>query len=125
MIPENTDGNAEPAIVETPKETETFIVVEEMPAFPGGDMACRRFLQENARYPQLAKETGIQGKVYLRFVVNETGKVVEVEVLRGIGGGCDEEAVRVVSMLPDWKPGRQSGHNVRVAYNIDVDFILR
>ncbi len=125
VMPETPVDNSGERIVETPKEPETFIVVEEMPKYPGGDAACRKFLQENASYPQLAKETGIHGKVYLRFVVDENGKVGEVVVLRGIGGGCDEEAVRVVSLLPDWTPGRQSGHNVRVAFNIDVDFILR
>jgi protein TonB len=110
--------------VDPPKTVETFIIVEEMPEFPGGEAGRVRFLKENMVYPKQAKETGIQGKVYIGFVVDETGQVVEARLLRGIGGGCDEEALRVINAMPKWKPGRQTGKAVRVQYSIDIDFRL-
>ena len=95
-----------------------------MPSFPGGDESRIKFLQENIKYPQMAKESGIQGTVYVTFVVEGSGKVADVKVLRGIGGGCDEEAVRVVKMMPHWNPGKQSGKSVRVQFNMPIKFTL-
>ena len=100
------------------------VVVEEMPSFPGGDEARQKFLLENTKYPQMAKESGIQGTVYVTFVVDEKGKVADVRVLRGIGGGCDEEAMRVVKLMPSWNPGKQSGKAVRVQFNMPIKFTL-
>ena len=106
------------------KETPIFTVVEEMPYYPGGDDACKKFLAENIVYPQAVKEKGIQGNVYVTFVVYENGHLGDIMVLRGIGNGCDEEAVRVVKLMPDWIPGKQNGKNVRVQYNMAVRFSL-
>lgn len=101
-----------------------FIVVEEWPTFPGGEEARLRFLSENIRYPQMAREAGIQGTVFLTFVVERDGSVTDVRIVRGIGGGCDEEAVRVVRNMPRWTPGRQRGQPVRVQFNMPIRFVL-
>jgi periplasmic protein TonB len=101
-----------------------FTVVEDQPSFPGGEEARIRYLQENLRYPQMAREAGIQGTVFVTFVVERDGSVTDVRVLRGIGGGCDEEAVRVVRNMPRWNPGRQRGQAVRVQFNMPIRFVL-
>ncbi|HNW88714.1 MAG TPA: energy transducer TonB [Bacteroidales bacterium] len=111
-------------VIEEVVETPIFTVVEEMPSFPGGDESRIKFLTENIKYPQMAKESGIQGTVYVTFVVDEKGKVADVRVLRGIGGGCDEEAVRVVKLMPPWNAGKQSGKPVRVQFNMPIRFTL-
>ena len=106
------------------EETEIFTVVEENPGFPGGDEARIKFLQSNMKYPTMARESGIQGKVYVTFVVEKNGNVTDVKILRGIGGGCDEEAIRVVKSMPKWNPGKQRGKNVRVQFNLPIQFTL-
>ena len=106
-------------------EEEIFIVVEDMPTFPGGDEARMRFLSENIRYPQMARESGIQGTVFVTFVVERDGSVTDVRVLRGIGGGCDEEALRVIRAMPRWNPGKQRGRPVRVQFNMPIRFTLQ
>ncbi len=115
-----------PIIVEEEEVEEDviFTVVEDQPGFPGGEEARIRFLQENLRYPQMAREAGIQGTVFVTFVVERDGSVTDVRVLRGIGGGCDEEAVRVVRNMPRWEPGRQRGQPVRVQFNMPIRFVL-
>jgi len=110
---------------ESIKETEIFTVVESMPEFPGGMGALMTYLSENIKYPALAKESGIQGRVFINFVVETNGSITAVKVLRGIGGGCDEEAVRVVQNMPKWSPGKQRGKPVRVSYNLPVKFTLQ
>ena len=105
-------------------EEEIFRVVESMPEFPGGEPGRFKFLQENIKYPRLAIEAGISGKVYLTFVVERDGSITDVQLLRGIGSECDEEALRVVKMMPHWKPGLQRGHPVRVQFIMDVKFTL-
>lgn len=105
-------------------EAEIFTVVEESPSFPGGDEARIRFLQENIKYPQIARESSIQGTVYVTFVVEKNGNVTDVRILRGIGGGCDEEAVRVIKAMPKWNPGKQRGKPVRVQFNMPIKFTL-
>lgn len=90
------------------QEQEIFQVVENAPAFPGGDLARMKFLQDNIKYPPMARESGIQGTVYVTFVVERSGAVTDVKILRGIGGGCDEEAVRVVKNMPKWEPGNNA-----------------
>lgn len=107
------------------EEEEIFMLVESAPEFPGGDEARVRFLSENLKYPQMAKESGIQGTVYITFVVEKDGRVTDVRILRGIGGGCDEEALRVVRMMPRWKAGEQRGRPVRVQFNLPVKFTLK
>ena len=105
-------------------EQEIFQIVEEMPAFPGGEAKLMEYVAKNIKYPQIARETGIQGRVFVGFVVEPDGSVSNVKVLRGIGGGCDEEAVRVVKSMPKWKPGKQRGKTVRVSYTLPVVFRL-
>ena len=105
-------------------EQEIFQIVEEMPAFPGGEKALLEYVAKNIKYPQIARETGIQGRVFVGFVVEPDGSVSNVKILRGIGGGCDEEAMRVIKSLPKWKPGKQRGKAVRVSYQIPVVFKL-
>jgi len=102
-----------------------FVVVEKMPEFPGGMSALLDFLAKNTRYPQSAAETGIQGTVYLSFVVEKDGNVSNIKTLRGIGGGCNQEAERVLSLMPKWKPGNQFGKPVRVSFNVPVVFKLQ
>ncbi len=106
-------------------ELEIFTVVEAMPEFPGGMAKLMGFLSKNIKYPPLAKESGIQGRVFINFVVEPNGSISKVQVLRGIGGGCDEEAIRVVNSMPKWKPGMQRGKPVRVSYNLPVKFTLQ
>ncbi len=116
-----------PIVIEEEEEVEEdviFTVVEDQPQFPGGEEARQRFLEDNLRYPTMAREAGIQGTVFVTFVVETDGSVTDVRVLRGIGGGCDEEAVRVVEMMPRWEPGRQRGQPVRVQFNMPIRFRL-
>ena len=100
-------------------------VAEIMPAFPGGEGKLFEFISKNIKYPQLARETGTQGRVYISFIVEPDGSISHVELLRGIGAGCDEEAMRVVKAMPNWSPGRQCGKAVRVVYNLPVNFKLQ
>ncbi len=116
-----------PIQIEEEEEVEDdviFTVVEDQPEFPGGEEARQRFLENNLRYPTMAREAGIQGTVFVTFVVETDGSVTDVRVLRGIGGGCDQEAVRVVEMMPRWEPGRQRGQPVRVQFNMPIRFRL-
>ncbi len=107
------------------EEAQIFTVVESMPSFPGGDKARIRFLNENIEYPKMARESGIQGRVYVTFVVERNGLVTDVKILRGIGGGCDEEAIRVVKAMPKWIPGKQRGKPVRVQFTLPIKFTLQ
>lgn len=107
------------------ESTQVFTVVEEMPVYQGGINELYKFLGNNIKYPEQAKTDNIQGKVYVNFVIEEDGKVTNVKVLRGIGGGCDKEAIRVVSIMPNWTPGKQRGKNVRVSYNLPIKFALK
>jgi len=106
-------------------EQEIFQIVEEMPSYPGGEAKLMEYVAKNIKYPQIARETGIQGRVFVGFVVEPDGSVSNVKVLRGIGGGCDEEAMRVVKSMPKWKPGKQRGKAVRVSYMLPVNFKLQ
>jgi len=104
--------------------TEPYRYVEQMPEYPGGDEAFRKFLNTNLRYPVMAKESGIQGAVYVTFVVSKTGNISGVQIMRGIGGGCDEEALRVIKLMPPWIPGRQNGKPVPVQFSLPLKFTL-
>lgn len=101
-----------------------LIVAEQMPEFPGGESSMRSYIQSNLQYPTMARESGIQGTVYVTFVVSKTGNISDIKVLRGIGGGCDEEAVRVIKSMPGWIPGKQNGKAVPVQFNLPIKFIL-
>jgi periplasmic protein TonB len=109
---------------EEEEEVQIFTVVESMPGFPGGEAARIQYLNDNIKYPQMARESGIQGRVFVTFVVERDGSVTDVKVLRGIGGGCDEEAVRVIKNMPKWDPGKQRGKPVRVQFNMPILFKL-
>ena len=107
------------------QEAEIFTIVEEMPDFPGGTQKLADYLAKNIKYPQMARESGIQGRVFISFVVEPDGSISNVNVMRSLGGGCDEEAVRVVKSMPKWKPGKQRGKPVRVSYILPVNFKLQ
>ena len=98
--------------------------VEQMPQFPGGDQAMMEYLKKNLRYPIVARENEVQGRVIVRFVVNEDGKVSDVVIMRDIGSGCGQEAVRVVKMMPKWLPGKQNGKPVKTYFTLPVTFRL-
>lgn len=99
-----------------------FQVVEVMPKFHGGDKALMKYLSENLKYPELIKEKGIQGSVICMFVVNSVGKVIDVEVARGLEESLNKEAIRVIQSMPDWIPGKQRGKNVAVKYSLPIRF---
>lgn len=105
-------------------EPRIYDYAEEMPEFPGGMEAYKKFLVDNIRYPESAKEMGIEGRCYLRFVVTEQGDIKDVEVVKGIPGGreCDLEARRVLRMMPNWKPGRNGGKAVSCFVTMPVAF---
>lgn len=107
------------------QEEEVFLSVEENPEFPGGPAKLLEYVQKNLKYPMMARESDIQGRVFVGFVVEKDGSISNVKVLRGIGGGCDEEAVRVVQSLPKFKPGKQRGNPVRVQYTLPIVFKLQ
>lgn len=107
------------------EEEQIFLVVENMPEFPGGEAAMYKFIGNNIDYPRMAKESGISGRVFVTFVVERDGSVTDVQILRGIGGGCDEEAVRVIKAMPKWNPGKQRGKPVRVQYRMPIKFTLQ
>ncbi|RIV24916.1 energy transducer TonB [Fibrisoma montanum] len=114
----------EKAVEAEVKSEEPFISVEQQPQFPGGLESLRSFLEKNLRYPAPASRSGISGRVVVSFVVNTDGRLTDVQVLKGIGFGCDEEALRVVKQMPPWKPGRQSGRMVPVKFNLPIAFAL-
>lgn len=101
---------------------EVFSVVEEMPSFPGGTAEFYEFVTKNLQYPRKALKANVEGKVIVRFVVAEDGEVSQVEVLKGIGYDCDEEAVRVLQSSPDWIPGKHQGRNVKVSVMLPLTF---
>ena len=103
---------------------EVYTIVEQMPEFPGGVDKMIEFMAENIHYPEEAKEAEIQGRVFVSFVVEEDGSIGNVTLLRGIGHGCDEEAMRVVKSMPKWQPGMQRGKAVRVSYILPIVFKL-
>ena len=112
---------------EPPKEEETkvFDVVEENPSFPGGQGALMQWLRDNIKYPVIAAENGIEGRVIVQFVVSKTGSISGVTVVRGVDPSLDKEAVRVVSAMPNWTPGKQNGTTVNVRYTLPVTFKLQ
>jgi TonB family protein len=107
-----------------PQEEEVYTVVEKMPQYPGGDEARIKFLRENIKYPEEARKNGISGMVFVSFVVEKDGKITDVKLLRGVHELLDEEALRVVRIMPAWNPGIQRGKPVRVQYNLPIQFNL-
>lgn len=113
------------ATMEEGDEGEIFEVVESNPAFPGGDEALMKWLSKNLKYPSSAQDAGIQGRVVVQFVVNKDGSIVEPKVVRSVEPALDKEAIRVVSQMPKWTPGKQRGKTVRVRYTLPVMFRLQ
>ena len=132
---EDTEADEETTIdvlpvIETAEEEEVedriyFNIIEDPAEFPGGDRALYKFINDAVKYPVIAQENGIQGKVYVQFVVNKQGKVSDAEILRGVDPSLNKEALRVINSLPDFKPGRQRGQAVRVSYNAVINFKLQ
>ena len=116
-----------PAVEEEEEESaqQIFTVVEEMPEFPGGMNELLKYLAKSIKYPVIAQENGIQGRVICAFVVNRDGSIVDAEVLRGVDPSLDKEALRVINAMPKWKPGKQRGKPVRVKYTVPVTFRLQ
>lgn len=112
------------AVIEEDTEV-VFMVVESMPGFPGGDAALFKYLSDNIKYPVIAQESGIQGRVICQFVVNRDGSIVDIEVVRGVDRSLDAEAMRVIAGMPKWSPGKQRGKAVRVKYTLPVNFRLQ
>lgn len=132
---ENTEATRNLAIVpvfqkfdtkkeEDVEENKIFVVVSEMPEFPGGNRALAKYLNDNVKYPAVAAETGVKGKVIVSFVVNKDGSICDVKIMRGVDLALDQEAIRVVSNMPRWKPGKQGDRTVRVSYRVPINFQL-
>jgi len=96
-----------------------------MPEFPGGEIELRKYIGKSVKYPVIAQENGIQGRVYISFVVSKKGEVTEVKVARGVDPNLDKEAIRVVKAMPKWKPGKQRGKAVKVSYTVPINFVLQ
>lgn len=109
---------------DTTVRKETFQYVEQMPEYPGGTVSMQAYIRQTLKYPEAAQKKGISGKVYIKFVVDIDGTITDAYVLKGIGEGCDEEALRVVNAMPKWKPGKQNGRPVRVLFTLPVNFKL-
>lgn len=129
---EATDKTAITAVMQAPvakekevEEEEVLYYAEEMPVFPGGEAALLSYIAKNVKYPSVAQENGIQGKVNVTFVVNTDGSVSNARVVRAVDPNLDKEALRVVMALPKWKPGKQGGKPVRVSYTVPINFVLQ
>lgn len=123
--PAEVAGTGKETLVEVSPEVEKeFLFAEQQPEFVGGQRAFAEYLRKNLRYPREAARAGIQGKVFLEFSVGPDGAIERARVIKGIGFGCDEEALRVIGQMPDWMPGRQSGRPVRVKYTLPIAFQL-
>ncbi len=97
---------------------------EVMPEFPGGPEALMSFLHKNLKYPEMARENGVTGSVYASFIVSKEGKISDIKIVKGLGAGCNEEVLRVLKFMPDWKPGMMAGKPVAVQFNLPVKFKL-
>ncbi|MCU0324005.1 MAG: TonB family protein [Spirosomaceae bacterium] len=115
---------AKPAEIEKPREDEIFTSVEQQPEFPGGNIEALKYIGKNLKYPSAAQRANVSGKVFVKFVVEKDGSIGDVQILKGIGFGCDEEASRVIKTMPKWSPGKQNGRNVRVWFTLPISFVL-
>lgn len=125
------DAKVEILVVQIPTQEkeigddEVYVVVEIMPVFPGGELAMRKFIARAIKYPTSAEEKGIQGKVFVRFVVDKDGSVSNAKIARGVEPSIDKEALRVIMSLPKWKPGMQHGKAVSVSFMVPISFQLQ
>jgi protein TonB len=117
-------GGKEKAIEVKPEEEKTLLFAEQQPEFNGGMEAFSKFLQKNLKYPSTAARAGVEGKVFVEFTVGTDGAIQGAKVVKGIGFGCDEEALRVITLMPNWNPGKQSGRPVRVRFTLPISFQL-
>jgi len=125
VVIEDTESDEDEMIeIEDESDDEFFMVVENMPEFPGGDLGLMKYIQKNVKYPPIAKQYNITGKVYVSFIVEKSGYVSNVKVVRGVDKNLDAEAVRVVNSLPQYKPGKQRGKPARVMFTIPINFTL-
>jgi periplasmic protein TonB len=119
-----TEGTGTSIVAPVEKPTEILDFAQDLPEFEGGQAEMMRYLYKNIHYPAIARDNGIQGRVVLRFVVDELGNIADIVVLKDIGGGCAEEATRILKNMPRWKPGRQAGKLVKVRMTLPVFFRL-
>lgn len=120
----NNQENSQETLVGT-RTNKVYTFVEKMPQYPGGDEALINFLYGNIQYPQIAKRAGIEGRVIATFIVTEKGEVQDIKIVKGIGAGCDEETIRVLENMPNWKPGFQKGAPVKVRMSVPISFKLQ
>lgn len=118
------EGNGN-AVVDEVVEDKIFTFVEQQPEFPGGTEAMLKYLANNIQYPSAAQRNGLEGLVVLSFIVDQSGGISDIQVLKKLGGGTDEEAMRVVKSMPKWKPGKQNGREVKVKYTLPVRFTIK
>ncbi|MEP5611453.1 MAG: energy transducer TonB [Cyclobacteriaceae bacterium] len=125
----NEQTTIEDIVYEAPSQEEDadelFTVVEKFPAPAGGMKAFNEYLSKNIKYPKSAMRLGISGRVFLKFVVERDGSLTDIRVVKGVGGGCDKEAIRVLSSAPAWEPGKQRGRPVRVSMILPITFVMR
>ena len=129
---ETTEGTGEVIFDEVVEEAvepaedpnKVYMIVEQQPEFPGGVTAMMKFISQNMRYPATARRMGTEGSVFVEFVVDQAGNITSAKTIKGIGAGCDEEAVRVINKMPAWKPGKQNGKPVRVRFVLPLKFVL-
>lgn len=119
----NKSGGSEKTAILN-KNGDVYLIVEEMPTFPGGDKALRQYIANAVTYPEEAQKNGIQGKVYVSFVVDVDGSVTASKIVRGVDPSLDKESLRVVRELPKWKPGKEKGKPVKVQYTVPINFAL-
>ena len=125
---ENSNSPVETVKKETPtkeEEAKVFDVVDEMPSFPGGDAELMRFLHDHMKYPAVAEENGIQGKVIVNFIVERDGSISNAQIKKSVDSSLDKEAIRLIKSMPRWIPGKQNGSTVRVRYTVPVNFRLQ
>ena len=116
--------NQNQEIAQEPEQEEVFFIVEQMPEFPGGETALREYIAKNVKYPRNAQEIGIQGKVYVTFIVDKNGNVTNATIARSVDTALDKEALRVINSLPKWTPGKQRGQAVNVSFTVPINFVL-
>ena len=124
---EETEVDFSDVAVEEEEEEDApvFFIVEEMPEFPGGEAALHKYIAQSIKYPVIAQENGIQGRVYVSFVINQKGEVTDIKIARGVDPALDKEAMRVISKMPKWKPGKQRGKPVKVSFTVPINFVLQ
>ena len=123
---EVTFTNTQTEVVEEEEaDAPVFFIVEKMTEFPGGNEALQRYIAQSVKYPVIAQENGIQGRVFVSFVVNAKGQVEQVKIARGVDPNLDKEAIRVVQAMPAWTPGEQRGKKVKVSYTVPINFVLQ